>query len=82
MSATKAAVAKARKAGYALPDIQWPEDATPEQLTPGIHHNPFSDEQPEEKQAWLEGLKERLSKPTKDPMEILADIDAEMKEAK
>jgi hypothetical protein len=67
--------------------VEWPEDATREQRTPGVHHCPFDDDprkpdQLAQRKAWLEGLKARLSAPTKDPKEILSDIDAELKEAK
>ena len=49
--------------------------------TPGVHHNPFDArdlEQREEYRAWLEGLKARLERPTKDLAEILADIGEEL----
>lgn len=80
--ATKAEQEKAYNAGKALPNVVWPEDATDEQLTPGVHHCPFSDDQPEEKRAWLNGLKARLTAPTKDPAAILEEINDELKGAK
>ncbi len=75
-------IAKAYNAGYALPLVQWPEDATDEQRTPGVHHCPFADNQPEEKVAWLEGLRNALAAPTKDPAAILEEIDVALTEVK
>jgi hypothetical protein len=79
--ATKAAKEKAYKAGYALPTVQWPAEATDEQRTPGVHHCPFDARDPdqaEERAAWLEGLKDALSVPVKDPATILKEIDDEL----
>jgi hypothetical protein len=73
-------------AGYRLPDVQWPaeldEDDTRDLSklqTPGVHHNPFDLRVPEQKAeavAWLQGLKDRLTAPTRSPEEIVSDIDA------
>lgn len=79
--ATKAAKEKAYKAGYALPSVQWPEDATAELVTPGVHHCPFdalNPDQAEERAAWLAGLKARLELPTRDPAAILEEINDEL----
>ena len=76
MTVTKAEKDEAFRAGYALPSVQWPEDASDEQRTPGIHHCPFSNEfDPELRIAWAEGLKAALGQPTKDPTEIIAELD-------
>lgn len=72
---------KAYKAGYALPSVQWPEGATDEQRTPGVHHCPFSEGDPQRVE-WLKGLKDALGAPTQDPASILKEIDDELKGAK
>lgn len=74
MAATAEAKKKAYKAGYALPNVQWPEGATDEQRTPGVHHCPFSTQQPEERAEWLKGLKDALEVPVRDPATILKEI--------
>lgn len=69
----------AYKAGYALPSVNWPEDATDEQRQPGMHHCPFNPDLPEqadEAQAWAKGLRDALGRPVKDPAEVIAELDA------
>lgn len=81
---SKVAVEKAYKAGFALPDVQWGEDATDEQRTPGVHHCPFDARNPDqagERAAWIRGLIDRLEAPTKDPAEVLKEAKAALKEA-
>lgn len=75
--AKAAELSKPFKAGYALPSVQWPEEATDEQRTPGMHHCPFAPGT-EERKEWAEGLKAALGEPTKDPAEILKEIDDEL----
>jgi hypothetical protein len=86
-AAEKSPVEKAYQAGASLPEVQWPkpeEDDTRDfdkLRTPGVHHNPFDmrvPEQREEGAAWLRGLRDRLTAPTKSPEEIVGDIDAEL----
>ena len=74
---SKEALGKAYKAGYALPGIEWPQDATDEQKTPGVHHCPFSPGDPQ-RDEWLKGLKDRLTGPKDDPAAIVKQIDAEL----
>jgi len=79
--ATKAAKELAYKAGHSLPNIQWGDDATDAQKTPGVHHCPFDPrdpEQQEEREQWLLGLKDALGTPTQNPQDILDEIDAEL----
>ncbi len=87
---TKTPEDMAYKAGYRLPDVQWPEldEDDPRDpsvlLTPGVHHNPFDLRVPEQKDealAWLQGLKDRLTEPTKSPDEIVGDIDAALEDS-
>lgn len=71
---------KAYKAGYALPSVQWPEDATDRQRTPGVHHCPFSEGDPQRGE-WLKGLRDALEGPAQDPATILREINDELKVA-
>jgi truncated hemoglobin YjbI len=74
------AKSKAYSAGRALPSVQWPEDATDEQRTPGVHHCPFAVGDPQ-RDEWLRGLKDALGAPTKDPAKIVKEINDELKVA-
>ena len=74
---SESAAKKAYKAGYALPTVVWPPDATAEQRTPGVHHCPFAPGDPQ-REAWLKGLRDKLSEPTKDPSAVLKEIEGEL----
>ena len=74
------ALEKAYKAGRALPSVQWPDDASDEQRTPGPHHCPFSPGDPQREQ-WLQGLRDALTGPTQDPATIIKQIDDELEVA-
>lgn len=72
---------RARKAGYALPSVNWGpvlDVTTPEQRAVGIHHCPFAEGDPL-REHWLNGLKERLSESEPfDPAAIIEDIQEEI----
>ena len=52
----------------------------PEKATPGTHLNPFGDDRPDERDAWLEGLRDALEgKVAYDPATILKQIDDDLK---
>ena len=68
---------QAYKAGYALPNVVWLPDATPEQRTPGVHHCPFAPGDPQ-REYWLRGLKDALTAPVRDPKQIINEIDSEL----
>ena len=77
---TKEALEKAYNAGHALPGVQWPDDAPDELRTPGPQHCPFSVGDPQ-RERWLEGLRDALGGPTKDPAKIIKQIDDELEVA-
>ena len=78
----------AYKAGYRLLDVTWPEELDEDDTrdldrlrTPGVHHNPFDPRDPgqkDESDAWLRGLRDRLTAPTQSPEEIVGDIDKQL----
>jgi hypothetical protein len=52
----------------------------PEKASPGVHLNPFGDDRPEERDAWLNGLKDALEgKTSYDPATIIKEINDELK---
>lgn len=71
----------AYKAGYALPSVVWPDDATDDQKRVGVHHCPFAEGDPQ-RTHWLKGLRDSLEEP--DPREranLVKRLDDELKGA-
>ena len=53
-----------------------------EKRKPGAHLNPFGNDRPEEKQAWLQGLRDALEgKASYEPATVLKEINDELKVA-
>ena len=67
---SKQAQRMAYDAGHALPTVQWPDDATPDQRRIGEHHSPFDpngdDDQRAQHQHWLRGLRDAMSERMED----------------
>lgn len=78
---TKAEAVAAFEAGKHSLSIVWGPDATDEQRQPGMHHCPFSTDQPEERAEWARGLEEALGGDRYDPAKILREIRDEIKAA-
>jgi hypothetical protein len=81
---TKAEREAAYRAGSKALAISWPDtsELPEEQKVPGPHLNPFGDDRPEERQAWLEGLRDGLEgRVAYDPATIVKEINDELKVA-
>jgi hypothetical protein len=69
---------KAYNAGKASLTIVWPDDATDEQRTPGMHHSPFPPGDPQRAE-WARGLQDALGGNQYDPATILKEISDDLK---
>lgn len=80
MSETKKEQEAAFRAGAKVLSVVWPDSIPPEKAVPGPHLNPFGDDRPEQKRAWLEGLAQALEgRVAYDPVSILEEINDEVK---